>query len=44
MIDVLQIFKYGTPDQNRTDNYPLGGGYYIHLTTGANILVTIPFY
>ena len=25
----------GTPDQNRTDNYPLGGGYYIHLTTGA---------
>ena len=29
----------GTPDQNRTDNYPLGGDYYIHLTTEAYALI-----
>lgn len=27
--------KTGTPDQNRTDNCPLGGDCYIHLTTEA---------
>lgn len=27
---------YGTPDVSRTRNQPLGGVYYIHLTTGAN--------
>ena len=26
---------YGTPDQDRTGNPPLGGASYIHLTTGA---------
>lgn len=26
----------GTPDRNRTDNWPLGGARYIHLTTGAS--------
>ena len=36
----FQSLLNGTPDQDRTDNYPLGGGYYIHLTTGANILAT----
>ena len=25
----------GTPDRSRTDDYPLGGDYYIHLTTEA---------
>ena len=26
---------YGTRNGNRTHNYPLGGGYYIHLTMQA---------
>ena len=30
-----QPFFFGTRNGNRTHNYPLGGGYYIHLTMQA---------
>ena len=32
---------YGTRNRNRTCNYPLGGGYYIHLTMQACYLIVI---
>lgn len=34
-LSLLQLIDFlGSPDRNRTCNYPLGGGCYIHLTTG----------
>ena len=32
-------FGFGTRNRNRTCNYPLGGGYYIHLTMQAYSLI-----
>ena len=29
------VWDFGTRNGNRTHNYPLGGGYYIHLTMQA---------
>ena len=31
----IGAFLFGTRNGNRTHNYPLGGGYYIHLTMQA---------
>ena len=36
--DRLQRTFFGTPDENRTHNCPLGGGCYIHLTTEAYLI------
>ena len=36
--------RYGTPSENRTHNYPLGGGYYIHLTMEAYKNSSILYY
>lgn len=32
---MILFSKINTPDKNRTCIYPLGGGYSVHLTTGA---------
>ena len=32
---------FGTRNRNRTCNYPLGGGYYIHLTMQANLTLSL---
>ena len=36
-----ELFRFGTRNRNRTCNYPLGGGYYIHLTMQACYLIVI---
>ena len=33
------VAPFGTRNRNRTGNYPLGGGYYIHLTMQAYPLI-----
>ena len=35
---------FGTPDENRTHNCPLGGDCYIHLTTEAYLTLTFLLY
>ena len=32
----MRLSLFGTRNGNRTHNYPLGGGYYIHLTMQAD--------
>lgn len=37
----LSTFAYNVPGGNRTPNCPLGGGRYIHLTTGTKYCFVI---
>ena len=35
----MRRLPFGTRNRNRTCNYPLGGGYYIHLTMQADVAI-----